>query len=98
MVAQVKPTKKNSPAVKVGNLKNTLPAEKYATPHDMSGNPVKGGLPAVSTETGVEFINKSNISVGNISKGNYPATKTEGVKQRGSGAATKGFTSRGPMA
>jgi len=98
MVAQVKPTKKNSPAVRVGNLKNTLPAEKYATPHDMSGNPVSGGLPAMSTETGVEFINKSNIAVGNVSKGNYKPTKTDGMKQRGSGAATKGFTSRGPMA
>jgi hypothetical protein len=98
MVAQVKPTKKNSPTIKVGNLKNTLPAEKYATPHDMSGNPVKGGLPATSTETGTEFMNKSNISVGNISKTNGAKVKTDGVKQRGYGAATKGFTSRGPMA
>jgi hypothetical protein len=98
MVAQVKPTTKNSPTVKVGSLKNTLPAEKYATPHDMSGNPVKGGLPASSVETGTEFMNKSNISVGNVSKGNYKPTKTDGVKQRGYGAATKGFTSRGPMA
>jgi hypothetical protein len=98
MVAQVKPTKKNSPAVKVGSLKNTLPAEKYATPHDMSGNPVAGGLPASSTQSGKDFMNESNISVGNVSKGNYKPTKTEGVKQRGYGAATKGFTSRGPMA
>jgi hypothetical protein len=98
MVAQVKPTKKNSPAVKVGNLKNTLPAEKYAMPHDMSGNPVPGGLPAMSTETGVEFINKSNIAVGNVSKTGRATVKTDGVKQRGYGAATKGFTSRGPMA
>lgn len=29
-------------------------------------------------------------------KGDSP--KTTGIKQRGSGAATKGFTSRGPMA
>lgn len=30
----------------------------------------------------------------------YPATgvKTDGIKQRGSGCAQKGFTSRGPMA
>ena len=28
----------------------------------------------------------------------YPVkVKTDGVKQRGSGAATKGFTSRGPL-
>ena len=98
MVAQVKPSKKNSPAVKVGNHKNILPAEKYAMPHDMSGNPVSGGLPASSTETGKDFMNKANISVGNISKTNGPGVKTDGVKQRGYGAATKGFTSRGPMA
>lgn len=98
MVAQVKPTKKNSPAVKVGNNKNILPAEKYATPHDMSGNPVSGGLPASSTETGASFMNRSNISVGNVSKGNYPAAKTTGVETRGNGAATKGRKAFGPMA
>ena len=98
MVAQVKPTKKNSPAVKVGNLKNTLPAEKYAMPHDMSGNPVAGGLPASSTQSGKDFMNESNISVGNVSKGNYKPTKTAGVETRGNGAATKGRTARGPMA
>jgi hypothetical protein len=98
MVAQVKPTKSNSPAVKVGNLKNTLPAEKYAMPHNMSGNPVSGGLPAMSTETGVEFINKSNVSVGSISKGNYKPTKTDGITTRGNGAAERGTKARGPMA
>ena len=98
MVAQVKPIKKNSPAVKVGNLKNTLPAEKYATPHNMSGNPVSGGLPAESTETGAEFLNNANIGAGTTTKGNYPATKTTGIETRGNGAATKGRTARGPMA
>jgi len=29
---------------------------------------------------------------------NTKSVKTSGTKQRGSGAATKGFTSRGPMA
>jgi len=98
MVAQVKPTKKNSPAVKVGNHKNILPAEKYATPHDMSGNPVSGGLPASSIETGRDYMNKANISVGNISKTNGPGVKTDGITMRGYGAATKGIKSRGPMA
>ena len=64
----------------------------------MSGNPVSGGLPAESTETGAAYMNRMNISTGTVSKGNYPATKTEGVKQRGFGAATKGYTSRGPLA
>lgn len=77
---------------------NNKPAEKYAQPHTMSGSKVGGELPAMSTETGVEFINKSNIAVGNISKTGRATVKTDGVKQRGHGAATKGFTSRGPMA
>jgi len=98
MVAQVKPTKKNSPAVKVGSLKNTLPAEKYAMPHDMSGNPVSGGLPEMSKQSGKDFMNESNISAGNVSKGNYKPTKTDGITMRGYGAATKGIKSRGPMA
>lgn len=98
MVAQVKPTKKNSPAIKVGSNKNILPAEKYATPHDMSGNPVSGGLPAMSNQSGADYLKGVAISVGTVSKGNYPATKTDGITMRGYGAATKGIKSRGPMA
>jgi hypothetical protein len=98
MANQIKPTSKNSPAIKVGNNKNILPAEKYAMPHDMSGNPVSGGLPAESTETGAEFLNNANIGAGTTTKGNYPATKTDGITMRGYGAATKGIKSRGPMA
>jgi hypothetical protein len=39
------------------------------------------------------------MSIGNISKsaGNE-TTKTSGIKMRGTGAATKGLMSRGPMA
>jgi hypothetical protein len=36
--------------------------------------------------------------VGNSSKEVAPPTKTSGVKMRGSGAATRGFMARGPMA
>lgn len=36
--------------------------------------------------------------VGNISKHPAPAAKTSGIKMRGTGAATKGTMSRGPMA
>jgi len=40
-----------------------------------------------------------NMSVGNISKNaGDKQVKTDGIKQRGHGAAIKGFTSRGPMA
>ena len=79
-------------------MANNKSAEKYAQPHTMSGKPVGNQLPAESVETGAEFMNKSNMSVGTTSKGAYAKTKTEGVPQRGHGAATKGYTSRGPMA
>jgi hypothetical protein len=78
--------------------KDNMPADVYAVPHTMSGAPVSGELPAMSVETGREYQNRMNVSVANISKGNYPAEKTTGVKQRGAGCATKGFTSRGPLA
>lgn len=38
------------------------------------------------------------VVLGNISKQSAPGPKTTGIKQRGSGAATRGFMSRGPMA
>ena len=73
-------------------------AKVYAKPHTMSGKVVKasdnpGSGPDHSKADTV------NMSVGNISKaaGNQPV-KTSGIKMRGSGAATKGFMSRGPMA
>jgi hypothetical protein len=40
-----------------------------------------------------------NISTGGISKGSYtPENPNGAVKMRGTGAATKGTMSRGPMA
>jgi hypothetical protein len=98
MVAQVKLTKKNSPAVKVGKNPDNLPADSYAKPHTMSGKAVGNELPAMSTKSGKDFMNESNISVGNVSKGNYPAEKTTGVETRGNGAATKGRKAYGPLA
>ena len=41
---------------------------------------------------------KANVSVGNHRSNPYPATKTSGIKIRGTGAATKGVVARGPMA
>lgn len=77
---------------------NNKPAEKYAKPHTMSGASVSNELPAMSTQSGKDYMNEMNISVGNISKGNYPAAKTTGVETRGNGAATKGRKAFGPMA
>jgi len=77
--------------------KEVGPAAVYAAPHDMSGAATRvaenpGSLPNSSEARNV------NMSVGNISRDpNAGATKTTGIKMRGTGAATKGVMSRGPM-
>ena len=78
--------------------KEVGPASVYAKPHTMSGKAVRaqenpGKLPNVSKADTVD------MSVGNISKSaGDEKTKTSGIKMRGTGAATKGVMSRGPMA
>ena len=73
-------------------------ASVYAEPHTMSGKVVKA-----STNPGKEpnrsKLDTYDVSIGAISKsaGNEP-TKTDGIKVRGTGAATKGLMARGPMA
>ena len=71
-------------------------ASVYAKPHTMSGGKVSlgNGTKAEPTEA-----NKVDMSVGNISRDGYdPKTQTDGIKVRGTGAATKGLLARGPMA
>ena len=78
-------------------------AAVYAQPHTMDGKKM--------TEAPVEFgtnpgfppnrskLDTLDVSIGNISKsaGNEPI-KTSGIQMRGTGCATKGTMSRGPMA
>ena len=73
-------------------------ASTYAKPHTMSGKGVKmeanpGKAPNRSK------LDTLDVSIGAISKsaGDEPI-KTSGIKMRGTGAATKGLMSRGPMA
>ena len=73
-------------------------AAVYAQPHTMKGKavgiePNPGKMPNRSKADTV------NMSIGNISKsaGDEPI-KTDGIKMRGTGAATKGLMSRGPLA
>lgn len=69
---------------------------KPASAYDQNGTSVADGMSAVVKKgNGVDEL---RMSVGNISKNNDRPTKTDGIKIRGSGCATKGFTSRGPMA
>jgi hypothetical protein len=76
---------------------NNKPASSYDEPHTMSGKGVSGKLPAMSTESGAEFLKQANISAGTTSKGNYAPTKTSGIQVRGGKAQTKGKMARGPM-
>ena len=73
-------------------------AKVYAKPHTMSGKTVKASTNPGSGPNRSK-LDTLDVSVGAESKsaGNEP-TKTSGIKMRGSGAATKGFMSRGPMA
>lgn len=77
-------------------------AEVYAKPHTMSGSSEVDLGVCYATDPNSMSANESTpggmparrVSIGNMTR----EPKTTGIKQRGSGAATKGFTSRGPMA
>ena len=72
-------------------------ADVYAAPHDMKGKASTIQADSAYT-TGAKVMDDMNISVAGISKGNTKPTKTDGIKMRGAGAATKGTMCRGPMA
>jgi hypothetical protein len=76
-------------------------AKVYAEPHTMDGKTMKtSNAKVVDPNTlSAKSINNSTPAL-RVSAGDPNANdvKTTGMKQRGSGCATKGFTSRGPMA
>ena len=89
MAKLVPPTTKNSPAVVTGKNRDNKPAEAYAA---------NGATDKLKVSSPRDEINQLNPSAGMISKGNYKPIKTDGIKIRGTGAATKGVMARGPMA
>ena len=76
-------------------------AQVYAQPHTMDGKAMKPNQAKVvdPNTLSAKSINNSTPAL-RVSAGDPGADdiKTTGMKQRGSGCATKGFTSRGPMA
>lgn len=81
-------------------------AKTYASPHTMSGGKVTAESQVKAQYEGTDPntlpANKMNPRVHGtyrVSAGDPAAdnTKTDGIKMRGAGAATKGFMSRGPM-
>lgn len=73
-------------------------AATYAAPHSMSGGPMKMNTPADPTKLKAGDL-KNGKNVGRVSMGDPAAddVKRDGIKMRGTGAATKGTMSRGPM-
>ena len=73
-------------------------AAVYAQPHTMSGKAV-GISSTPGKEPNHSKADTVNMSIGAISKAaGDEQVKTDGIKMRGTGAATKGLMSRGPMA
>lgn len=76
-------------------------AKVYAKPHTMDGKVMKSTQPklvdpnTLSADSTAAQGPAKRVSAGNPGADNI---KTTGIKQRGAGCATKGFTSRGPMA
>lgn len=78
--------------------KEVGPASLYAKPHTMSGKSV-----TVEANPGQgpnrSKLSEYDVSVGAMSKSaGDEKIKTSGIKMRGTGCATKGTMSRGPMA
>lgn len=82
-------------------------AKVYAEPHTMKGKAMnaKDAMMAVSRPPDPNSLSSKQMTPGGqpsprVSMGdpNRDDVKKTGMKQRGSGCATKGFTSRGPMA
>lgn len=105
MSTQVKPTKKNSPAIHRAKNKTNGPAEEYEYPHKMNGkrfdasdiekdsdHPEIGLVVKMPTRHNWTPLN------GGVSIGHMADIKTTGEETRGNGAAEKGRIARGPMA
>jgi len=72
-------------------------AAVYAKPHTMSGGKVS--LKNAGYDGGDRgTLDDLAVSVGGVRSQPYKEPKTNGIKIRGTGAATKGVMARGPMA
>ena len=95
MKPEIKPTRKNSPAIHRAHDVTNGPADEYAKPHDMKGKAVNiedAGFPP-------EFEKKKNwVPLMGVSITMDDRVEKEGIKIRGTGAAIKGVMARGPMA
>jgi len=72
---------------------------KEVGPASVYAGRAKEAMADLAAKANMGSANTVNMSVGNIARDpNAGATKTTGIKVRGTGAATKGTMARGPMA
>ena len=60
--------------------------------------PTKVATVVVGETDNKAYLRDTAVSVANSRSQGYKGTKTDGIKIRGTGAATKGVMARGPMA
>ena len=71
-------------------------AAVYAEPHTMDGKAMK--VTSNGKEPSSSKLDTMDVSIGAISKSaGDEKVKTDGIRMRGTGCATKGVMSRGPM-
>ena len=85
-------------SIKAPGKKFNGPAEEYAKPHTMEDKTIDVNSVHAGVANNTEYLRNANVSVANSRSNEYPPTKTSGIQMRGTGAATKGKMSRGPMA
>jgi hypothetical protein len=77
-------------------------AAVYATPHTMSATKITGEEPmkkgVYASDKSVKNAELKDPVPNGVSYANTKEPKTTGIKMRGTGCATKGTMSRGPMA
>ena len=82
--------------------KEVVPASTYAKPHDMSGKATGSNIGYQTDPNSMSAMESTpgGMPARRVSGGNPANTnvKTDGIKIRGTGAATKGVMARGPMA
>jgi hypothetical protein len=81
--------------------KEVGPASVYAEPHTMSGKPLAlkdVGIKPKMVPREQEWTPMCGVAISNSITTESRDVKTDGIKIRGTGAATKGTMARGPMA
>jgi len=77
--------------------KEVGPASTYAEPHTMAGKDVNIDA-VIKARNAKDSVADLEMSLYGLKNKPYPDPKTSGIQMRGTGAATKGKMSRGPMA